>query len=170
MAKAKSRVLKMPLWQDIVYMALVLVGPIVVTCLELFESHSTPFKWSFASIGSLLVTVIIIRKYLFANKLKRYEQECYDLEHDYSIANGNDDLIIARWKKCKMILYAINALEVLQKTETITPVQYSIKGDTQSQFMALLGAMMGKYPSRRPRTAKQAIDWLKVAKNTFVYE
>ena len=65
---------------------------------------------------------------------------------------------------------SINALEVLQKTETITPVQYSIKGDTQSQFMALLGAMMGKYPSRRPRTAKQAIDWLKVAKKTFVYE
>lgn len=65
---------------------------------------------------------------------------------------------------------SINALEVLQKTETITPVQYSIKEDTQSQFMALLGAMMGKYPSRRPRTAKQAIDWLKVAKKTFVYE
>lgn len=65
---------------------------------------------------------------------------------------------------------SINALEVLQKTETITPVQYSIKGDTQSQFMALLGAMMGKYPSRRPRTAKQAIDWLKVAKKTFAYE
>ena len=65
---------------------------------------------------------------------------------------------------------SINALEVLQKTETITPVQYSIKGDTLSQFMALLGAMMGKYPSRRPRTAKQAIDWLKVAKKTFVYE
>ena len=65
---------------------------------------------------------------------------------------------------------SINALEVLQKTETITPVQYSIKGDTQSQFMALLGAMMGKYPSRRPRTAKQAIDWLKVAKKTFVYD
>ena len=65
---------------------------------------------------------------------------------------------------------SINALEVLQKTETITPVQYSIKGDTQSQFMALLGAMMGKYPSRRPRTAKQAIDWLKVAKKTFIYE
>ena len=65
---------------------------------------------------------------------------------------------------------SINALEVLQKTETITPVQYSIKGDTQSQFMALLGAMMGKYPSRRPRTAKQVIDWLKVAKKTFVYE
>lgn len=113
MAKAKSRVLKMPLWQDIIYMLLVFVGPVVVTCMELFQSHSTPFKWSFASIGALLTTVIIVRKYLLASKLKRYEQECYDLEHDYSIANGNDDLIIARWKKCKMILYAINALEVL---------------------------------------------------------
>ncbi len=63
----------------------------------------------------------------------------------------------------------INVLEVLQRTETITPVQYSIKGDTQSQFMALLGAMMGKYPSRRPRTAEQAIGWLEAAKPTFIY-
>lgn len=65
---------------------------------------------------------------------------------------------------------ASNALEVLQKTETITPVQYTIKGDTQSQFMALLGAMMGKYPSRRPKTAEQALGWLEAAKSTFVYE
>ena len=63
-----------------------------------------------------------------------------------------------------------NALEVLQKTETITPVQYLIKGDTQSQFMALLGTMMGKYPSRRPKTAEQALGWLKAAKQTFVYD
>lgn len=63
-----------------------------------------------------------------------------------------------------------NALEVLQKTETITPVQYTVKGDTQSQFMALLGTMMGKYPSRRPKTAEQALGWLEAAKRTFVYE
>lgn len=63
-----------------------------------------------------------------------------------------------------------NALEVLQKTETITPVQYVIKGDCQSQFMALLGTMMGKYPSRRPKTAEQALGWLNAAKSTFIYE
>ena len=62
-----------------------------------------------------------------------------------------------------------NALEVLQRTETITPVHHTIKGDTQSQFMALLGAMMGKYPSRRPKTADQALEWLEAAKMTFVY-
>lgn len=65
---------------------------------------------------------------------------------------------------------ASNVLEILQKTETITPVQYMINGDSQSQFMALLGAMMGKYPSRRPRTAEQALDWLNAAKSTFVLE
>lgn len=65
---------------------------------------------------------------------------------------------------------ASNALEILQNTETITPVQYIINGDSQSQFMALLGAMMGKYPSRRPRTAEQALDWLNAAKSTFVFE
>ncbi len=63
-----------------------------------------------------------------------------------------------------------NVIEVLQKTETITPVQYSIEGDTQSQFMALLSTMMGKYPSRRPKTAEQALRWLNAAKQTFVYK
>lgn len=62
-----------------------------------------------------------------------------------------------------------NALEVLQKTETITPVNYSITGDEQKQFMALLGSMMGKYPSRRPKSAEQALGWLNAAKSTFVY-
>lgn len=64
---------------------------------------------------------------------------------------------------------AKNALEVLQKTETITPVNYSILGDEQKQFMALLGSMMGKYPSRRPKSAEQALGWLNAAKSTFVY-
>lgn len=64
---------------------------------------------------------------------------------------------------------AENALDVLQKTETITPVSYSIEGDTQKQFMALLGSMMGKYPSRRPKSAEQALGWLNAAKPTFVY-
>ena len=62
-----------------------------------------------------------------------------------------------------------SALEVLQKTETITPVQYVIKGDSQSQFMALLSTMMGKYPSRRPKSAEQALGWLNAAKPTFIY-
>lgn len=64
---------------------------------------------------------------------------------------------------------AENALDVLQKTETITPVNYSIEGDAQKQFMALLGSMMGKYPSRRPKSAEQALGWLNAAKSTFVY-
>ena len=63
-----------------------------------------------------------------------------------------------------------NALEVLQRTETITPVQYVIEGDSQSQFMALLGSMMGKYPSRRPKTAEQALGWLNASKSTFIYK
>ncbi len=65
---------------------------------------------------------------------------------------------------------ASSYLEVLQNTETISPVQYSIQGDTQSQLMALLSAMMGKFPSRRPNSAEEALGWLEAAKETFVYE
>ncbi len=62
---------------------------------------------------------------------------------------------------------ANNVLDILRRTETITPVSYQIAGDSQKHFMALLSSMMGKYPSRRPKNATQALDWLNAAKATF---
>jgi serine/threonine-protein kinase len=59
--------------------------------------------------------------------------------------------------------------EILQRTETITPVKFKIEGDLQQQFMGILSSLMGKYPSRRPKDATQAINWLNVAKSTFQY-
>ena len=61
-------------------------------------------------------------------------------------------------------------LEILQRTETITPVSFQIPGDTQQQFMGLLSSLMGKYPSRRPKNATQALNWLNAAKSTLQYE
>ena len=60
-------------------------------------------------------------------------------------------------------------LEILQRTETITPVNFQITGDTQQQFMGLLSSLMGKYPSRRPKDAAQALNWLNAAKSTLQY-
>lgn len=62
---------------------------------------------------------------------------------------------------------ANNALEILQNTETITPVTYRIEGDSQMQFMGLLSSMMAKYLSRRPKNAKQALNWLEASKRTL---
>ncbi|MDR2571614.1 MAG: serine/threonine protein kinase [Oscillospiraceae bacterium] len=60
-------------------------------------------------------------------------------------------------------------MDILQRTQTITPVTYSISGDTQQQFMGLLSSLMGKFPSRRPNDAIQALNWLYAAKSTFQY-
>lgn len=65
---------------------------------------------------------------------------------------------------------AQSELDVLQRTETITPASFQIPGDTQKQFMALLSSMMGKFPSRRPKNASQALNWLNAAKATFVFD
>jgi serine/threonine-protein kinase len=65
---------------------------------------------------------------------------------------------------------ARNHLEVLQRTETITPISFRIQGDSQHQFMGLLSSLMGKYPSRRPNNATQALHWLNAAKSTFLNE
>lgn len=62
---------------------------------------------------------------------------------------------------------ARSALDVLQNTETITPVAFYAEGDSQKQFMSLLSSMMGKYPSHRPTNAIQALGWLQAAKSTF---
>lgn len=59
-------------------------------------------------------------------------------------------------------------LDVLQRTETITPVTFQVQGDSQQQFMGLLSSLMGKYPSRRPKDAEQALNWLIAAKSTFM--
>ena len=64
---------------------------------------------------------------------------------------------------------ASSHLEILQRTETISPVKFQIAGDTQSLFMGILSSLMGKYPSRRPKDASQALNWLSAAKATFDY-
>jgi len=65
---------------------------------------------------------------------------------------------------------ATSHLDILQRTETITPVSFQIAGDTQQQFMGLLSSLMGKFPSRRPKDANQALNWLSAAKSTLQYE
>jgi serine/threonine-protein kinase len=65
---------------------------------------------------------------------------------------------------------AVSHLDILQRTETITPVTFQIPGDTQQQFMGLLSSLMGKFPSRRPKNAAQALNWLSAAKSTLHYE
>lgn len=64
---------------------------------------------------------------------------------------------------------ATSHIDILQRTETITPVSFQIVGDTQQQFMGLLSSLMGKFPSRRPKDAKQALNWLSAAKSTLQY-
>lgn len=59
--------------------------------------------------------------------------------------------------------------EILQRTETITPVKFQVEGDTQQLMMGIISSLMGKYPSRRPKNASQALDWLNAAKPTFQY-
>lgn len=65
---------------------------------------------------------------------------------------------------------ATSHLDVLQRTETITPISFQITGDAQQQFMGLLSSLMGEYPSRRPRNASQALEWLNAANATLHYE
>lgn len=111
--KVKARKLKQPLWQELVYLALVMVAPIVITCVELFQSHSSAFKWSFASIGAILITYIVIRKFIINERIRKAKEEIIQIEHDYSLNIGDEKLARQKWKHLNLVLYIYDALMVI---------------------------------------------------------
>ena len=111
--KIKAKKLKSPLWQDLIYLALIMVAPIIITCIELFQSHSSFFKISFASVGAILVTYVIIKKYVLNARISKLKQEISQLEHDYAINAGDENLTVARWKNCQLKVYLYNAIMII---------------------------------------------------------
>lgn len=109
----KSRALKLHLWQDIVFFILVGIVPVVVAGCEVFSSHSTPFKITFASVGAILLAIIVIRKFILNNYIKKLFDESVRLEHDYSINVGDETLCKRKWSICNLIIYAYHALVIL---------------------------------------------------------
>lgn len=111
--KVKAKKLKCKLWQELIYLALVMIAPIIITSIELFQSHSTVFKWSFASIGSIIICYIIIRKFVINEKIQKAKQEIIAIEHDYSLNIGDEKLAKQKWKHLNLIVYIYNAIMVL---------------------------------------------------------
>lgn len=58
--------------------------------------------------------------------------------------------------------------EIWYKTITVIPERLQIKGDTQQQFMGLIETLMMKPISKRPSSAKKALEWLYGLKETLV--
>ena len=52
-------------------------------------------------------------------------------------------------------------IDILNRTETVTPDPLIIKGDTQKQLAAFINILMDKLPSRRPKNAETALKWFK---------
>lgn len=48
------------------------------------------------------------------------------------------------------------------RTKTITPQDFLIDGDTNRQLISFIQTLMQKHPTRRPPTAKKALEWLNV--------
>ena len=63
-----------------------------------------------------------------------------------------------------------NILSVLLNTVTITPMDFTLAGDTQSLFVGLVSALMNKRLGSRPANAQQALRWLEAAKRTYSVE
>ena len=101
----KSRHLRLHIWQEIVYFLLVAVAPAAVTCVEVFQSHNSMFQITFSSIGSILLLVIILRRFVLRNWIDKVREKCVLLEHDYSIDVGNQSLCKRQWAINNMILY-----------------------------------------------------------------
>lgn len=113
MSKTKVPELKQPLWQDIIYLAFVALAPIIITAIELFQSTSSVFKWSFASLGSILITVLVLRRFVLHGIVKKWKDEIHSIEHDYSLGVGNAEYAEIKWKKYKLYCYLYDAIVVI---------------------------------------------------------
>ena len=61
-------------------------------------------------------------------------------------------------------------LDILKQTETITPLHFTIIGDSQKQLMGFISILMDKFFSRRPKTATQALEWFYAILPTIKFE
>lgn len=109
MKRQRPKELKQPLWQELIYLILLVGVPVLVTCFELFKSKVTMFTWSFASVGTILITLGIIKKFIIKGKLDAIKVEIASLKHDYSIEVGNPELAKSKWQRLNLFLYLYNA-------------------------------------------------------------
>lgn len=105
--------LKLKLWEEIIYTLFVVGAPAVITCIELFQSHSTVLKISMASTGALLITLIVIKKFFVNNKIQKWKEHITMLEHDYSIEVGNPENCKSQWAMYNLFVFIYNAVCVL---------------------------------------------------------
>lgn len=105
--------LKLKLWEEIVYTLFVVGAPTVITCIELFQSHSTMLKISMTSVGALLITLIVIKKFFVNNKIHQWKEHIVMLEHDYSIEVGNQENCKSEWAMYNLFIFVYNAVCVI---------------------------------------------------------
>ncbi|MBQ9313821.1 MAG: serine/threonine protein kinase [Clostridia bacterium] len=65
---------------------------------------------------------------------------------------------------------ATDPLDILYRTITVFPPEYTIEGDSDRQLISFLTVLMSKMPSRRPKDAKTAYQWFKAILPTIQYE
>ena len=61
-----------------------------------------------------------------------------------------------------------NLVEVWYKTATVTPKNYSIEGDRDGQLIGFIQTLIQKQPSRRPPSAKKALEWFRAVVKTII--
>ena len=58
--------------------------------------------------------------------------------------------------------------EIWYRTMTVMPKNYLISGDIDGQLMGLLQTLMQRQVTKRPPSAKKALEWFYVVKDTLV--
>lgn len=60
--------------------------------------------------------------------------------------------------------------EIWYKTLTVTPKDYLIEGDIDGQLMGFIQTLMQKQPSKRPPSAKKALEWFGAVVQTLSFK
>ena len=127
MNKPDIKKLKYPLWLQIVFYALTVVGPIILIAIEGFQSPHSGFRFTFGVISALLLTWTFLKKFIIVKVIKKYTDKKSTLEHEYEVEIGTAEKVKYLWFTNEIWLNMFEAIEVILLGSFICILAYGIQ-------------------------------------------
>jgi len=143
MNKPDIKKLKYPLWLQIVFYVLTVVGPLVLIAVEGFKSPQAAFRFTFGVIAGLLLTWTFLKKFIIVKFVKKFTDKKSTLEHEYEVEIGTPEKVKYLWYENELLLNLFEAINVTLFGSLICVIAYGVQsGSYKVKAITIIIAML----------------------------
>ena len=143
MKKPDIKKLKYPLWLQIIFYVLTVVGPLTLIAVEGFKSPQVAFRFTFGVIATMLLTWTFLKKFILVKYIKKLTDKKSTLEHEFEVEVGNPDKVKYLWYQNELYLSLFEALNVALIGSLIAVIAYGIQsGSYKVKAITLIIAIL----------------------------